>query len=113
MSDDERYFVDHGTIHDRVTGKHVELEEAAGMLSVEPEAMQRVAWGVVVQLGAKLKNAEVERDRLRDKVNAYESALEDWDWAGLARDARCDDFESAAEALDCIARVDEWRKAQP
>jgi hypothetical protein len=58
VSDEPRYFVDHGTIHDRVTGQHVELEEAAGMLSVEPEATQRIAWGVVIELGAKLKNAE-------------------------------------------------------
>lgn len=64
MSDEPRYFVDHDTIHDRITGKHVELEEAAGMLSVEPESMQRIAWGVVVELGAKLKNAECDRDRL-------------------------------------------------
>lgn len=28
-----RYFVDHGVIHDRVTGKHVDAEEAAALLN--------------------------------------------------------------------------------
>lgn len=37
-----RYFIDHDTIHDRVTGKHVELQEAADLLSVEPEALNTV-----------------------------------------------------------------------
>jgi hypothetical protein len=62
--EEPRYFVDHDTIHDRLTGQHVDLVEAAGMLSVEPETIQRVAWGVVVKLGAALKNAESHRDRL-------------------------------------------------
>lgn len=60
--DAPRFFVDHGTIHDRVTGKHVEMQEAADLLSVEPEALQRIAWGTVIKLGAMLKNVEAERD---------------------------------------------------
>ena len=28
-----RYFVDHGVIHDRVTGRHVEIDEAAALLN--------------------------------------------------------------------------------
>lgn len=71
--DAPRYFVDHDTIHDRITGQHVDLVEAAGMLSVEPEAVQRVAWGVVVKLGAALKNAEATITRLtkeRDEARA-------------------------------------------
>jgi hypothetical protein len=31
--DAPRYFVDHGTIHDRVTGKHVETEKATALLN--------------------------------------------------------------------------------
>lgn len=28
-----QYFVDHGTIHDRITGRHVEIDEAAALLN--------------------------------------------------------------------------------
>lgn len=82
-----RYFVDHETIHDRVTGKHVELEEAADILSAEPEAVLRIAWGVVVKLGAALRNMEAERDALRStaltpaEVEALRHLLKDLtDW---------------------------------
>lgn len=73
-----RFFVDHGTIHDRVTGKHVELEQAAALLSDESTsddaAHRRIAWGVVVELGAMLKNAEHDRDRLKVALSDIELA---------------------------------------
>lgn len=31
-----RYFIDHGMIHDRITGKHVELEEVVVLLNTLP-----------------------------------------------------------------------------
>ena len=70
-----RYFIDHDTIHDRITGKHVELAEAAELLSVEPEAVQRIAWSVVTNLGAMLKNAEHERDTALARVEEIEREL--------------------------------------
>lgn len=57
-----------GTVRTNEIGQHVDIEEAAGMLSVDPEAMQRVAWGVVVKLGAMLKNMEADRDSLRAQL---------------------------------------------
>lgn len=62
MSERERFFVNHGMIHDGLTGKHVELDEAAELLNVEPADIQRIAWGIVTKLGAMLKNMEAERD---------------------------------------------------
>lgn len=31
-----RYFIDHGMIHDRITGKHVEQEEVVRILNLLP-----------------------------------------------------------------------------
>ena len=31
-----RYFIDHGMIHDRITGKHVEPEEVVTLLNGKP-----------------------------------------------------------------------------
>lgn len=37
-----RYYVDHGMIHDRFTGKHVEAEEAAELLNAARETALRI-----------------------------------------------------------------------
>ena len=72
-----RYFVEHGMIHDRETGKHVSQEEAAAMLSAMPAietSEQRIAWGVVVELGRMLGRAEdriAVRDFTIDRVREY------------------------------------------
>lgn len=40
-----RYYVEHGTIHDRKTGKHVAQQEAAEMLSAVPALLEAaIAW---------------------------------------------------------------------
>ena len=53
-----------------------------------------------------------ERDARLDRLAMIESALDDWDWAGLARDANSDDVNSGfRDALETIARVDAARKA--
>lgn len=45
-----------------------------------------------------------------ERLATVDSALDNWDWEGLARDARRGDFDSAADALATIARVDRARK---
>lgn len=110
--DAPRYFVDHDTIHDRVTGQHVELVEAAGMLSVEPEAVQRIAWGAVVALGAKLKNAEAERDSLRTSLASARAELTAWseskaDVGRLLTNALNERDEALGELAQLTAERDE------
>lgn len=58
-----------------------------------------------------LRNNELEseRQKLADEVAMYRDVLDNWDWAGLARDAKAGDFTSVADALASIARVDEAR----
>ena len=64
LSDEEPFFVDHGTIHCRATGRHVTAEEAAGMLNVPSGATERIAWGVAAQVGAQLRVAGEEVQRM-------------------------------------------------
>ena len=59
--DAPQFFVDHGQIHDRVTGKHVSLDDAVEILNVPPGASARVAWGVVATLAARLRELEPDR----------------------------------------------------
>lgn len=65
-----RYFVDHGVIHDRITGKHVEIEEAARLLSEGASATERIAWGVVAAIGPQLRAALDTIDTIRKSLES-------------------------------------------
>lgn len=67
-----------------------------------------------LEAAARHSSAEdIDIRRMADELLMLRSALDDWDWAGMVRDARrCEDC-TATEALETIARVDEARKATP
>jgi hypothetical protein len=56
---------------------------------------------------------DIDIRRMADELIMLRSALDDWDWAGLARDAARGDFESVADALATVARVDAARRKAP
>ncbi len=64
-----------------------------------------------LEAAARHSSAEdIDIRRMADELIMLRSALDDWDWAGLARDAERGDFSSVPSALYCIARVDAARK---
>lgn len=46
-----------------------------------------------------------EHNPLVQSIKAAKSALSDWDWDGLVRDAKCGDFDSAEDAFKTVARL--------
>ncbi len=97
MSDEKRFFVEHGTIHDRDTGKHVDADvEIPG--GADDAAIARIAWGGVVRLGAMLRNIDVERDALRAQLASAQQHLES-DRARIAGLERTVNELTASEAV--------------
>jgi hypothetical protein len=64
-----------------------------------------------LEAAARHSSAEdIDIRRMADELIMLRSALDDWDWAGLARDALQGESDSVVEALATIARVDAARK---
>ena len=76
--DAPQFFIDHGTIHCRVTGKHVSIEEAVDLLNIESGTTERIAWKIAADLGTRLREAETERNRLRDAIPCSACGASDW-----------------------------------
>lgn len=60
---DPRFFVDHGMIHDRATGRHVTVEQAARLLLVVSEIDQTAE-----EAEAELRADGVDVDAFLDRV---------------------------------------------
>ncbi len=100
---ERRYFIDHGVIHDRLSGKHVEIEEAVDRLNdpaTASTAGERIAWGVVTRIGPLLTAAEDELRTHRSRMTAL-AAIRDRVLGAVMRQ-----FWYAPEIRDVLTAID-------
>lgn len=101
MNNDPRFFLDHGMIHDRVTGKHVH-----GDATIEPEAAE-ASVAMLNDLASRVAHLATLPDWMRDraKVEELRQHLEAAGWRPDATgNPECFD-QGAAMAADVIRLV--------